>query len=70
VIGEPQEAEIRAAVRLAETRDFKPLLFIIPFSGVRGRVREVPVEQRAHPLSLEYIIESRPRSSFDSIEFP
>jgi hypothetical protein len=44
VIGEPQEAEIRAAVRLAETRDFKPLLFVIPFSGVRGRVREVPVE--------------------------
>jgi hypothetical protein len=69
-IGERQEAEIRAVVSLAEIRDFKPLLFVIPFAKVRGMIREVPVEQRAHPLSLEYIIESLPRPSFDIIEFP
>jgi hypothetical protein len=70
VIGEPQEVEIAAVVRFAETRDFKPLLFVIRFSRVRGRTREVAVEQRAHPLSLEYIIVSLPRTSFDIIEFP
>ncbi len=70
MIDAAQEAEIGAAVRLAETRDFKPLLFVIPFGGIRRRVREVPVEQRAHPLSAEYIIELLPRASFDIIEFP
>ncbi len=70
MISEAQEAEIGAAVRLAQTHDFKPLLFLIPFGGVRGRLREVPVEERAHPLSLEYIIESLPRTSFDIIELP
>ena len=48
IIGELHEAEVGAVVSLAETRDFKPLLFVIPFAKVRGLVREVPVEQRAH----------------------
>jgi hypothetical protein len=69
-ISEIEEGEIGAAVQAAGTLDFRPLLFIIPYKGLRGLVRDVPVDERAHPLSREYVIESLPRASFDIIEFP
>lgn len=67
VINEQQEKDIAAIVERAETRDFKPLLYIIPFEIVAKLVREVPVAERAHPLSVEYVIEQLPRSKFDII---
>jgi hypothetical protein len=33
-------------------------------------VVEVPVENRAHPLAQEYLIEQLPRDRFDVVEFP
>jgi hypothetical protein len=70
IITPAQERDIVAIVEKAETADFRPLLYIIPFSSVSSMVAEVPVERRAHPLAREYLIERLPRECFDVIEFP
>jgi len=69
VIGQVQEQEIALILDLAAQHDFRPLLYVIPYSSVDGRVREPPPEDKAHPLSEEYIIDSLPRRCFDVIEF-
>ena len=61
--------DIASVVDEAETRDFAPLVFVIPFALVQNSLTQVPVSQRAHPLSKEFIIESLPRSCFDVITF-
>ena len=66
-IGQREATDISLIVEKAQTCDFAPLIFIIPFDGVRDRIHEVPVEQRAHPLSVEFVIESLPRERFDII---
>ena len=63
-----QHRDIVGIVRQAEVRDFRPLIYVIPHAGVRGLVREVPLNMRAHPLSVEYLIEKLPRKRFDVIE--
>jgi hypothetical protein len=60
VVDAQQEADIAAIVSAAEVRDFRPLLFIIPFNTVSSIVKPVPVAQRAHPLSEEFVIEALP----------
>ncbi len=69
VIDDAQFRDILAIVDQASMRDFRPLIYVIPFDRVADIVREVPVNERAHPLSVEYIIESLPRECFDIIEF-
>lgn len=69
VITEDQERKIIATVNDAEARDFYPLLYVIPFSKVKRMVKDVPVKNRPHALSLEGIIESLPRDYFDVIDF-
>jgi len=64
-----QEQEIIDIVNSAETRDFRPLLYLIPFAAVAGLLQDVPVANKAHPLSVEYLIERLPRASFDVIDF-
>jgi len=61
--------EIKRILRRAAVRDFRPVLYIIPYDRVASHVVEVPVEQRAHPLSPEYRVERLPRDCFDMIEF-
>ncbi len=68
IINESQFNEIREVVKSVEISDFRPILYVIPYSNVAGDVREATVEERAHPLSLELIIESLNRSHFDPIE--
>lgn len=67
VINEQQEQEIAQIVEQAMILDFKPLLYIIPFNLVTNLVEEVPVNKRAHPLSVEYLIKELPRHLFDII---
>lgn len=67
-ITEQQESDIAAIVERAETRDFKPILYVIPFQPIANLLQEVPVEKRAHPLSVEYVIERLPRGTFDILE--
>lgn len=65
VISESQEADIVSIVEDAEVRDFEPLVYVMPYGRVAKFSKEVPVKDRAHPLSQEYVIESLPRSLFD-----
>ena len=44
------------------------MLYVIPFEQVKGIVSRVQVKERAHLMSVEYIVESLPRASFDMIE--
>lgn len=69
VISSRQKNEITAVVERAETQDFRPLIFVIPYSLVVDLLRKVPVRNRAHPLSDEYIIDRLPREGFDIIDF-
>lgn len=69
VIGPAQKQEIKKMMERCTARDFRPVLFIIPYERVAHLVSDVPVELRAHPLSPEYRIEALPRDCFDMIEF-
>jgi hypothetical protein len=68
VISATQKAEIISAVTNAEVRDFRPLLYVMPYQRVKRWTNEVPTGERAHPLSIEFIIESLPRQAFDVVE--
>lgn len=69
VIDQDQEKEIVSIVDLAREKDFRPLMYVIPYAAVADIVREPPPEDKAHPLSAEYIIDRLPRRCFDVIEF-
>jgi len=69
IIDEEQESEIVSIVNGAESRDFHPLLYVIPNQLVAGMLKSVPVADRAHPLSVEYVIERLSRAAFDVIDF-
>ncbi len=62
--------EIMLVIDRCEIRDFRPLLYLLPREGVADKLKPVPVDQRAHPLSMEYIIENLSKPEFDVIEFP
>lgn len=49
-------------------RDYRPVLFVMPFDRVADAAQEVSVGDLAHPLSLEYKIERLPRESFDMVQ--
>ncbi|HZE83884.1 MAG TPA: hypothetical protein VE035_06215 [Puia sp.] len=68
IITEKEEEEIKEIVGNTETRDFRPLFYVIPYGKVEHLLRSVPVADRAHPLSVEYVIEELPRNLFDVIE--
>lgn len=66
-ITDAQRLEILDKVRLAQFADFRPLLYVIPYTLVSDILSTVPVKHRANPLSEEYIIARLPRTSFDII---
>lgn len=67
-ISKVQYKEVGKILEGALLADFRPLLYIIPYQGVAKLVEEVPIEERAHPLSLELRIPALPRKLFDVIE--
>ncbi|HEY0151037.1 MAG TPA: hypothetical protein VGB92_03505 [Longimicrobium sp.] len=67
-ITKARHREITKIVAEAKIPDFRPVLYVIPFDRLEGRVPEVPVYQRAHPLSLEYRIEDLRNGCFDVLE--
>ncbi len=69
VINPDQEAAIVNIVEHAESRDFWPLIYVIPYAGVVHVMREPPPDDKAHPLSAEFIIDALPRQMFDVIRF-
>jgi len=50
-------------------RDFRPLIYLIPKEIVGERLEQVPVDQRANPLSVEYRILDLYNNEFEIIEF-
>jgi hypothetical protein len=59
---------IVTTVRRAPLSAFKPLFLVIPSAGVRDIVRLAPVEDRAHVIAEEYVLDELPRSCFDAFE--
>jgi hypothetical protein len=68
IIDADTESDILRAVELCGTREFRPLLFVIPFAKVKKLIEKVPVPARAHPLSSECLIPLLPGRCFDVIE--
>jgi hypothetical protein len=68
VISDAQRDEILQVVDIAEIQEFKPVIYVIPYDQIAGMVAEIPVSSRAHPLSVEYLIERLPGRLFDIIE--
>lgn len=69
VISEEQAKEIVSAIGATEIIDFRPLMYVIPMTAeVAAILTEAPIGARAHPLSIEYIIENLPSEFFDIIE--
>jgi hypothetical protein len=66
-ITKAREKELAAVVKAAETADFAPLLYVMPYQLVARKLKIVPVAERAHPLSTEFIIQRLPRRCFDVI---
>jgi hypothetical protein len=69
-INDSTEKEIAAVINLASVRDFRPLLYVIPYYKISKIVHEVPVDKQAHPLSEEYIISDLRVDSFDVLQLP
>lgn len=67
VITADELREIEGIAAAAETANFRPLLYVIPFVAVSHLLREVPVPERANSMSPEYIIEKPPTDLFDAI---
>lgn len=59
---------IEAVAKAAVLVDFKPLLLVVPYFGVKGIVKPVDLVSRARPTVDEYIIEDLPRDCFDVID--
>lgn len=68
VINTAERDEIVSIEGSAVHSDFRPLLLVIPFAPVAGRIKQVPIKDRAHPLSQEFILENLRREEFDVLE--
>jgi hypothetical protein len=67
VITPDEHADIVHIATTAPVADFAPLLYVIPYSLVSSRLKKVPIKDRAHPLSDEFIIEDLNESEFDAL---
>ncbi len=62
-----QRDDIVMIVTKATFPDWRPLLFVIPYAGVVGRVQEVPRDKRAS-MEPEYIVPDLKSSEFGIVE--
>ncbi|HEX6370789.1 MAG TPA: hypothetical protein VF006_17865 [Longimicrobium sp.] len=68
MIGDAERNAIEQTVDTSPLQAFRPVLYVIPYDRVKGTVVEASVEERAHPLSIEYKVNPRPRECFDILE--
>jgi hypothetical protein len=68
VITDPAFREIGTIIEAATLEYFRPLVYVIPISGVDSLIEDVPIEDKANLLSEEYRISELPRAAFDIIE--
>ncbi|MCX5890870.1 MAG: hypothetical protein NTY36_15700 [Deltaproteobacteria bacterium] len=67
-ISDKDKDEIIYLVDNSPFENWRPLLYIIPYAPIVGRLEEVPIHLRAS-LGMEYIIKDLTRNEFDIIEF-
>ena len=67
-ISELEYARIMSIIEQALITEFRPLVYVIPKSKVKNRVKMVEVEKTANPLSIEYQIHDLKADEFDVIE--
>jgi hypothetical protein len=63
-----QRDEIIYAVQKSPITEFKPLIYVIPYSDVKHLVKPASPYKTARPTSVEYIIEKLPGNLFDIID--
>lgn len=68
MIGDAELEAITKTVEKSPLHDFRPVLYLIPYDRVRDLVGEASVEERAHPLSIEYKVNPLPREHFHMLE--
>ena len=66
-ISDEAAAEVASIVDGAETSDWRPLLYVIPYTSVHGRVQLVPYAKRAS-ADPEYIVPDLKSGEFHVIE--
>jgi len=64
-----QKEEILYIAEHAKNLDYRPLLYIIPYSKVKELLKKVKIQNKASLFSEEYIIKELPGDSFVIIEF-
>lgn len=68
-ITDDQKKKIHYLISNCEFEMWRPLIYIIPYQLVAGKkLIEVPIQKRANPAGMEYIIEDLQGSEFDVIE--
>lgn len=63
-----QFSEIKFIIENAHTREFRPVLYVIPFDRVKELAIEVPAAECANPFSVEYRIEQLRNDCFHVLE--
>lgn len=67
VIDEQELGRINYIIDHASIQDFRPILYIIDWKSVEGKLELVPVEEMANPLSCEYRIAELKECEFETI---
>jgi len=67
-ISEIELARINKIIDSALINEFRPLIYIIPSSMVKTKLKLVDVELTANPLSMEYQVPELNTNEFDIIE--
>lgn len=68
VITKSRWDEIKKIVDTSHPREFRPVLLVMPYNRVQPLAVEASVQERAHPMSIEYRVEQLPRDCFDMLE--
>lgn len=68
VINESEMDEIQEIVQSVPITEFKPILCVMPYKIAKDYSSAVPISERAHQLSDEYIVSNFPRIGFDAID--
>jgi hypothetical protein len=69
LVSDFQYSEITFTVENAHIREFRPVLYVIPFDRVREMATEVPAHERASPFSVEFRFTRLRNDCFDVLEF-
>lgn len=69
VINEYEFGVITKMVDSSSTRDFRPLVYLIPKGFIENRIETVDVSEKANPLSVEYRVLDLRNEEFEIIEF-